>query len=119
MRILRAVAASSRVVPSGTRDRLAVDGQLDLLADGLGMGDGLDGAEHLALGGPRGCGFHLAVVDHVRLLVACFMLRSCVRPRISSWKLATTESRALGADWPSPHLLANCSVSPRLQSSLR
>ncbi len=100
-------------------DRLAVDGQLDLLADGLGVGDSLDGAEHLAFWGPRRSRFHLPVVAHVRLLVACFVLRAWVRPRISSWKLATTESRALGADWPRPHLLASCRVSPRLQSSRR
>ena len=41
------------------------------------------------------------------------------RPRISSWKCSTMDRKALGLDWPSPHLEASCMVSPSASSSCR
>ena len=88
------------------RDRVAVDRSTSIcLPIALACCDAPRRCGASGSSGPASAaGSGLQVVGHVGLLVRMRRRHATrSRPRISSWKCSTIESKALGADWPRPH----------------
>ena len=102
-------------------DRVAVDDDVDLLAERLGVFDALRPSRPRWLAGAR-VGM---ASSHADPQLSFMSHATCSGHRLirgrgfRRWKSSTIDRNALGADWPSPHLEANCMVSPSAQSSLQ